>query len=98
MSDRPVSLERDGALAVMVLDDPPLNLFGAATAVRSRSTSEISIRLVLWTRGTTSACPAVAGLMSMNDTVCSSESMICAGTSPATMPQNRQSLAIAAGA
>ena len=31
MTDRPVRLERDGALAVMVLDDPPLNLFGAAT-------------------------------------------------------------------
>jgi enoyl-CoA hydratase/carnithine racemase len=26
-----VRLERDGALAAMVLDDPPLNLFGAAT-------------------------------------------------------------------
>jgi enoyl-CoA hydratase len=32
MSDDPVRLERDGALAVMVLDDPPLNLFGAATS------------------------------------------------------------------
>jgi enoyl-CoA hydratase len=31
VSDRPVRLERDGALAAMVLDDPPLNLFGAAT-------------------------------------------------------------------
>ncbi len=27
----PVRLERDGALAVLVLEDPPLNLFGAAT-------------------------------------------------------------------
>ncbi|MGH2926271.1 MAG: enoyl-CoA hydratase/isomerase family protein [Solirubrobacterales bacterium] len=32
MSDGPVRLERDGALAVMVLDDPPLNLFGAGTS------------------------------------------------------------------
>ena len=31
MSDSPVRLERDGALADMVLHDPPLNLFGAAT-------------------------------------------------------------------
>ena len=27
----PVRLERDGAVAVLVLADPPLNLFGAAT-------------------------------------------------------------------
>lgn len=27
----PVRLERDGAIAVLVLDDPPLNLFGAST-------------------------------------------------------------------
>ena len=31
MSGTPVRLERDGALASMVLHDPPLNLFGAAT-------------------------------------------------------------------
>jgi enoyl-CoA hydratase len=31
MSERPVRLERDGALASMILDDPPLNLFGNAT-------------------------------------------------------------------
>ena len=43
-------------------------------------------------RGTTSACPRVAGLMSMKATVCSSESTIWAGTSPATIPQKRQSL------
>jgi enoyl-CoA hydratase/carnithine racemase len=30
---RPVRLERDGALAVMVLHDPPLNLFGAEAFV-----------------------------------------------------------------
>jgi enoyl-CoA hydratase len=30
MSHRPVRLERDGAVASMVLHDPPLNLFGAA--------------------------------------------------------------------
>ena len=47
-------------------------------------------------RGTTSAWPRVAGLMSMKATVCSSESTICAGTSPATIPQKRQSLAIGA--
>jgi enoyl-CoA hydratase/carnithine racemase len=29
MTDAPVRLERDGALAAMVLDDPPLNLFGS---------------------------------------------------------------------
>jgi enoyl-CoA hydratase len=31
MSDAPVRLERHGAVASMVLDDPPLNLFGART-------------------------------------------------------------------
>jgi len=31
MSDAPVRLERDGAVASMVLEDPPLNLFGART-------------------------------------------------------------------
>jgi enoyl-CoA hydratase len=31
MSDGPVRLERDGPLAALVLGDPPLNLFGAAT-------------------------------------------------------------------
>ena len=31
MSAPPVRLERDGAVAAMVLHDPPLNLFGAAT-------------------------------------------------------------------
>src|SRR3954452_25344875 len=30
MSDAPVRLERAGGVAAMVLDDPPLNLFGAA--------------------------------------------------------------------
>jgi enoyl-CoA hydratase/carnithine racemase len=29
MADRPVRLERDGNVVVMVLDNPPLNLFGA---------------------------------------------------------------------
>lgn len=29
MADRPVRLERDGNVAVVVLDNPPLNLFGA---------------------------------------------------------------------
>ena len=31
MADAPVRLERDGPVAVLVLEDPPLNLFGAAT-------------------------------------------------------------------
>jgi enoyl-CoA hydratase/carnithine racemase len=31
MSDRPVRLERDGPVAIAVLSDPPLNLFGQAT-------------------------------------------------------------------
>jgi enoyl-CoA hydratase/carnithine racemase len=31
VSEGPVRLERDGGVAAMVLDDPPLNLFGAAT-------------------------------------------------------------------
>jgi enoyl-CoA hydratase/carnithine racemase len=31
VSDAPVRLERDGPVAVLVLSDPPLNLFGAAT-------------------------------------------------------------------
>jgi enoyl-CoA hydratase len=31
VSDAPVRLEHDGGVAAMVLDDPPLNLFGAAT-------------------------------------------------------------------
>jgi enoyl-CoA hydratase/carnithine racemase len=31
MSDGPVRLERDGPVAVLVLSDPPLNLFGSAT-------------------------------------------------------------------
>lgn len=31
MADAPVRLERDGPVAVLVLSDPPLNLFGAAT-------------------------------------------------------------------
>ena len=30
MSGTPIRLERDGAVAAMVLHDPPLNLFGAA--------------------------------------------------------------------
>jgi enoyl-CoA hydratase/carnithine racemase len=31
MADAPVRLERDGAVAAMVLEDPPLNLFGPRT-------------------------------------------------------------------
>ena len=62
---------------------------GRARGPRRRSPSgRRSARAARPARG-----PRVAGLMSMNATVCSSESTICAGTSPATMPQNRQSLA-----
>ena len=42
--------------------------------------------------------PRVAGLMSMNATVCSSESTISPGTSPATIPQKRQSRSAIAAA
>ncbi len=63
----------------------------AAIIVASRSSSAISIRSAEWARGTTRAWPRVAGLMSMNATVRSSESRIWPGMSPATMPQNRQS-------
>jgi hypothetical protein len=63
----------------------------AATIVRVRSSSGTSIRSVECFLGTTRAWPRVAGLMSMKATVCSSESTTWAGTSPATMPQNRHS-------
>jgi enoyl-CoA hydratase/carnithine racemase len=49
---RPVRLERDGALAVMVLHDPPLNLFGAeAFASLNECLDEIEgsdARAVVW--------------------------------------------------
>ena len=41
--------------------------------------------------GITSACPRVHGLMSMNESVCSSSSSFSAGSSPATIWQKRQS-------
>ena len=44
-----------------------------------------------WARGTTSAWPGVAGLMSMKETVRSSESIVWLGTEPSTIPQKRQS-------
>ena len=31
MADAPIRLERDGPVAVLVLEDPPLNLVGSAT-------------------------------------------------------------------
>src|SRR5436189_5490324 len=65
----------------------------AASIVHCRSSSETSMRSAECSRGTTSAWPRVAGLMSMKATVCSSEPTICAGTSPATIPQKRQSWA-----
>ena len=63
----------------------------AASIVRSRSSSGISSRSAECSRGITSAWPAVAGLMSMKATVCSSESTISAGSSPATIAQKMQS-------
>src|SRR3954468_7446980 len=66
----------------------------AAIVVRSRSSSEISIRSAEWVRGITRAWPGVNGLMSMNESVCSSESTIWAGASPATIAQKMQSSVI----
>src|SRR5256714_3437610 len=63
----------------------------AAAAQAARSSSDTSSRSRLCSRGTTSACPRVAGLMSMNAMVRSSWSTIVDETSPATMLQNRQS-------
>ena len=62
----------------------------AATAQWRRSSSLIESRSEVCSRGITSACPFVAGLMSMSVTVCSSESMISAGASPATIAQKMQ--------
>src|SRR5581483_8004412 len=45
----------------------------------------------------TSRCPRVAGLMSMNAIVRSSSSMICPGSSPATILQKMQSGSLTAG-
>jgi hypothetical protein len=53
----------------------------------------MSCTSVLCTRGTTSACPRVAGLMSMKATVRSSSATMVAGISPATMLQKRQPMA-----
>ena len=54
----------------------------------------MSIRSVECARGTTSAWPWVAGLMSMKATVRSSESTISPGSSPATILQKMQSSSI----
>jgi enoyl-CoA hydratase len=49
---RPIRLERDGPVAVMVLDDPPLNLFGATTfEALTAAISEVErsdVRAVVW--------------------------------------------------
>src|SRR3954467_11187017 len=66
-----------------------------ACATAARAAGAISSRSRVWTRGTTSAWPRVAGLMSMNVTVRSSEATIVAGISPATILQKRQSGSVA---
>ena len=52
MADAPVRLERDGPVAVLVLEDPPLNLFGSATFASLReciSQVEVSdARAMVW--------------------------------------------------
>src|SRR5947209_1733716 len=63
----------------------------AAAAQAARSSSPTSSRSRACSRGTTSRCPRVAGLMSMKATVRSSSSTFVDGISPATILQNRQS-------
>src|SRR3954447_3100805 len=65
--------------------------FWAIRAHASRSSAGTSSRSVLCSRGMTSRCPFVAGLMSMKATVRSSSSTRVDGISPATILQNRQS-------
>src|SRR4051794_23402075 len=62
----------------------------AAAATAASSSSAICRRSVAWRRGTTSACPRVAGLMSMKATVRSSSSTTVDGSSPATILQKMQ--------
>src|SRR3954465_2506645 len=62
----------------------------AAAATAASSSSAICRRSVAWRRGTTSACPRVAGLMSMNATVRSSSSTIVDGRAPGTILQKMQ--------
>src|SRR4051794_14671794 len=57
----------------------------------ARSSPSMSRRSRACSRGTTSRWPRVAGLMSMNETVRSSESTFVAGISPATILQKRHS-------
>src|SRR3954447_6245227 len=71
--------------------------FWAIRAHASRSSAGTSSRSVLCSRGITSRCPFVAGLMSMNATVRSSSSTRVDGISPATILQNRQSGSAMAG-
>src|SRR4051812_7605800 len=66
-----------------------------ARATAARSSGSISSRSRACARGTTSAWPRVAGLMSMNVTVRASLATIVAGISPATILQNRQSGSVA---
>src|SRR5437763_14177318 len=62
-----------------------------AAATAHRSSRSTSSRSAEWARGTTSACPRVAGAMSMNASVRSSSSTIVDGRSPAMILQKMQS-------
>src|SRR5437588_5759341 len=68
-----------------------------ATATASRSSRPTLSRSGECTRGITSACPRVAGLMSMKAIVRSSSSTIVAGISPARILQKMQSGSAIAG-
>jgi len=52
MAEAPIRLERDGAVAVLVLEDPPLNLFGPATfAALSECVTRVEVsdaRAMVW--------------------------------------------------
>src|SRR4051794_3379044 len=67
--------------------------WAALTVVASTSGSAVH-RSSMCSLGMTSACPQVAGLMSMKASVCSSSSTLMAGTSPATILQKMQSSAM----
>lgn len=51
----------------------------------------MSSRSVAFARGTTSACPLVTGLMSMNAIARSLRAIVVDETAPATIPQKMQS-------
>ena len=63
----------------------------AAAIVAARSSSETASRSSECSRGITTTCPRVAGLMSMTVTVRSSESTTSPGISPAITLQKMQS-------